>query len=90
MDKIHESRAEWLLDKFAFEASRTGRAEHYKICRDDNHAIDMTNIDVRHKVEYIHNNPVVAGLVFEPDQYPYSSAVDYGGRTGLVTVTPIT
>jgi REP element-mobilizing transposase RayT len=90
MGKIHESRAEWLLDRFAYEASRTGRAEYYKIWRDDNHAIDLTNIDVFQKVAYIHNNPVMAGLVFEPDQYPYSSALDYNGKKGLVTVTQIT
>lgn len=38
-----ESRREWLLDKFSFEARRTGRAENHKVWRDDNHAIVISN-----------------------------------------------
>ena len=45
---------DWLLDKFAFEAKRTGRAENYKLWRDDNHAIDLTNRHTMEKVNYIH------------------------------------
>ena len=33
------------------------------------------------KLEYIHNNPVKAGLVNMPDKWYYSSAGDYIGRT---------
>jgi hypothetical protein len=32
---------------------------------------------LRVKVDYIHNNPVVAGLVEKPEDYLYSSARDY-------------
>jgi putative transposase len=46
-----ESRREWLLDKFAFEARRSGRADHYKVWRDDNHAIELSSIDVRKKLD---------------------------------------
>ena len=79
-----ESRKEWLLDKFAFEAKRTGRAEFYKIWRDENHAIDLSHIDVKEKVNYIHRNPVRASLVELPDHYLYNSAIDYAGGKGQV------
>ncbi|MFA0960609.1 hypothetical protein AB9P05_02255 [Roseivirga sp. BDSF3-8] len=36
-----------------------------------------TMIDQR--LDYIHQNPVAAGYVLEPEHYPYSSAVDYAG-----------
>ena len=77
--EIPESRRDWLLDKFAFEARRTGRAKYYKIWKDDNHAIDLTNnsIDIREKIEYIHMNPVQARIVENPEDYLYSSAIDY-------------
>jgi len=40
------------------------------------------------KVEYIHENPVVAAIVYEPQQYVYSSAIDYyDNRKLLVTIT---
>jgi putative transposase len=32
------------------------------------------------KVEYIHNNPVKAGLVVAPEDWYYSSARDYSGK----------
>lgn len=85
---IPESRRKWLLNKFSFEAQRTGRAKNYKLWKDDNHAIDLSNnnIDVMEKIDYIHNNPVVSGWVAEPDHYIYSSAMDYSGRKGLVKV----
>lgn len=87
MSEINESRQEWLLDKFAFEAKRTRRAENYKIWKDDNHAIDLTNIDVMEKINYIHNNPVKAGIVDNPEEYIYSSARDYAEKKGLVNIT---
>ncbi|MEQ8477038.1 transposase [Fulvivirga sp.] len=86
IQEIPESRRDWLLDKFSFEARRTGRAENYKLWKDDNHAIDMSTIDMMNKVDYIHDNPVRAGLVHEPDQYVYSSATDYAGGKGMVNV----
>lgn len=88
MEFTSESREEWLKDKFSFEARRTGRAENFKIWRDDNHAIDLTDIDILEKIDYIHNNPVKAGLVEYPEHYLYSSAGDYYLlREGLVKVT---
>lgn len=40
----------------------------------------ITNEDtLRQKIEYIHNNPVKAGLVSEPTKWRYSSARNYAG-----------
>ena len=87
--ELPESRRDWLLDKFAFEARRTGRAENFKLWRDDNHAIDLTNRHAMEKVDYIHQNPVRAGLVEFPSHYLYSSAKDYAGEKGLANVVVI-
>lgn len=38
------------------------------------------------RLEYVHQNPVVAGIVFEPYHYVYSSATDYTGGKGLVDI----
>jgi len=53
------------------------------------HPIELyTNKFKEQKVEYIHENPVVAGIVYEPQQYVYSSAIDYyDNRKGGVTIT---
>jgi REP element-mobilizing transposase RayT len=87
IQQIPESRKEFLLDKFDFEARRTLRAEYYKFWKDDNHTILMDgNIDVMQKINYIHENPVRDGIVNEPEHYIYSSAIDYTGGKGLVKV----
>ena len=38
------------------------------------------------KMQYIHNNPVKAGLVDSPEKWPWSSAVDYSGGKSPVSV----
>lgn len=89
INEINESRRDWLLDKFSFEARRTGRAENYKLWKDDNHAIDLDNtgINIMEKIDYVHENPVRAGIVHYPEEYIYSSAIDYSGKAkGLVKV----
>src|SRR6185436_6361643 len=38
----------------------------------------------RQKMDYVHNNPVVAGFVLEPHHWKYSSAIDYSGGKGVL------
>ena len=88
INEISESREKWLLDKFSFEARRTGRATFFKVWRDDNHAIEIGDyIRLEDKMEYIHNNPVRAMIVARPEDYIFSSAIDYCDFKGLVNVT---
>ena len=86
ISEIGESRRYWLRSHFSFNARRIGRAKNFKIWRDDNHAINLNDIDIVEKINYIHENPVKAGLVFESQQYVYSSAIDYSGKKGLVMI----
>ncbi|MCE5267763.1 MAG: hypothetical protein LLG00_07745 [Planctomycetaceae bacterium] len=65
----------------AFSAARAsfraGRAEH-QVWQEGSHpeAIYDDNF-ARQKIEYIHNNPVKAGLVSTAEDWPYSSARAY-------------
>jgi len=38
------------------------------------------------RINYIHNNPVEAGLVWLPHHYCWSSAIDYAGQRGLLKI----
>ena len=38
------------------------------------------------RLNYIHDNPVKEGLVYEPEHYIYSSALDYSGGKGLLEI----
>lgn len=88
--EIGESRREWLLDKFAFEAQRIGRAKYYKLWRDDNHAICLQKTEwILQRLNYIHQNPVRQMIVSNPEDYIFSSAIDYADGKGLVNITRI-
>jgi hypothetical protein len=39
---------------------------------------------MKQKLDYLHNNPVKAGFVNSPEEYKYSSAIDYIGGKGLL------
>ena len=38
----------------------------------------------KQKIDYVHNNPVEAGLVYKAEDYVYSSATDYARQKGIV------
>ncbi len=79
-----------LLNKFAFEAKRTARAKNYKVWRDDNHVICLEKSDwVLQRLNYIHQNPVRLMIVSNPEEYIFSSAIDYADGNGLVTITKL-
>jgi putative transposase len=85
-----ESRREWLLNKFNFEAKRTGRAKYYKIWRDDNHAIALQKTEwILQRLNYIHQNPIRQMIVSNPEDYIFSSAIDYADGKGLVGIEKI-
>ena len=77
-----ESRKEWLMDKF-WNKSKQG----YRVWRGDNHPIELwSNSVIDQKIDYIHNNPVKAGIVMRSYDYVYSSARDYAGDKGMLKV----
>lgn len=80
-----ESRKDWLLAHFAKVASESSNVDNYQFWRHDNKPIELwSNKVIDEKINYIHNNPVAEGLVFRPEDYKYSSAVDYSGEKGLL------
>ncbi len=84
-----ESRRVWLLRKFEYAGSRVKRVSKYKFWKDSNHAILLEPNLVRmidQKLNYIHDNPVNAMIVDNPEDYILSSARDYGGEKGYVEI----
>ncbi len=82
-----ESRSKWMVNLFRYEATKHKRNVNYQIWTHDNHAEEIfSNKFIDQKIEYIHNNPVKAGIVFNPEDYLYSSARDYCGEKGLIEV----
>jgi len=86
LKEINESR-DWLLDKFAFAAKINAKTEDYKFWQNGFHPIALYSNEFKdQKLDYIHNNPVESGLVYEPEHYQYSSAINYSGGLGLIEI----
>ncbi|WP_293785486.1 transposase [uncultured Pedobacter sp.] len=83
----NESRKKWLLNKFEFAGRYLTRIEHYKVWQDGYHAVELISPEFTYqKLNYIHQNPVRAGIVSEPEHYTYSSASNYCDLSGPIDV----
>ena len=84
----NESRKDWLLNKFEYAGKYNPKIKDYKVWQDGYHPVACFSKDfLSQKLDYIHNNPVKAGLVWEAQYYALSSAIDYAeGRKGRVDI----
>ena len=90
LDKIQavpESRKEWMLEHFKLAAEKHTRNKNYQFWQYGNHAEEIyTNKFMWSKLDYIHLNPVRAGLVEKTSHYIYSSASNYINDSGLLKI----
>lgn len=85
-----ESRQEWMLNRFEYAGKNDKKIKNYKFWQDGNDAQGIyLNDYFNQKLNYIHQNPVKAELVSRPEDYRYSSAIDYAGGKGLLEVTVV-
>ena len=82
-----ESRKEWMLNIFRNAGQNKANNQDFQFWQQDNHPIELFSPSVTfQKIDYVHNNPVVAGIVSEADHYLHSSARDYLGKKGVLDV----
>ena len=82
-----ESRRRWMLNLFSFEASKHSRNTNFQFWIQDNHPEQVySNKFIKQKIQYIHNNPVRAGIVKNPEEYLYSSACNYAELESKIDV----
>lgn len=75
IEKEPESRREWMLHRFEWNASQHKRNSNYQVWTHENHAEEIqTKPFFIQKLNYIHQNPVRAGWVEREEDYIYSSA----------------
>jgi REP element-mobilizing transposase RayT len=73
-----ESRREIMLNTFEFIGRRNKHNSKYQFWQQGYHPVELnTNEKLEQRIHYLHNNPVKAGIVWEPMNYKYSSAIDY-------------
>lgn len=85
-----ESRREWMLKIFEDEAEHSKKHKTYKFWQVGNHAIEVfTEKFIWGKINYIHENPVRAGLVKQQWDWVYSSASNYQDEESVLEVLKI-
>jgi REP element-mobilizing transposase RayT len=85
-----ESRKNWMLWIFKKAGEKNSRNTGHQFWQQENHPIELrTDEMILQRLNYLHNNPVRAGIVREADHYVYSSAIDYSGGKGLVKLEMI-
>ena len=90
LDKIQtepESRREWMLERFKLATETHSRNKNYQFWQLGNHAEEIYSEKFMwSKLDYIHFNPVRAGIVSNPQDYVYSSASNYVDSIGILDV----
>ncbi len=83
-----ESRREWMLERFARATDSHSRNKAFQFWKYGNHPEEIYSEKFMwSKLDYIHLNPVRAGLVEKASDYSYSSAVNYVKQEGEVKIT---
>ena len=73
-----ESRKEWMLNIFSYSGKNNNNNKDFQFWKQDYHPIQLdTPEKMKQRLDYLHENPVRSGLVWEPWHYKYSSAIDY-------------
>ncbi|TVR38057.1 MAG: transposase [Cryomorphaceae bacterium] len=86
-NNIQESRKDWMLWLMERAGKKNSNNKSFQFWQQDNHPIELwDNYILNQKLDYIHNNPVVAGFVSRPEDYVYSSARDYAAEKGLLDI----
>ena len=82
-----ESRGVWLLQLFRKPSDPNGSKEKYQVWQHGYHAEEVYSTTfLWTKLDYIHLNPVRAGIVEKAFEYIYSSAKNYFYGEGFVQV----
>lgn len=85
--KEPESRREWILHRFSWNASMRKNVSDHQVWTHENHAVEIWSKKFfDQKPHYIHQNPVRAGWVHRPENCIYSSASDLTNALPLLPV----
>jgi len=73
-----ESRREWLIWMFERAGKKNKRNDSFQLWQQNNHPIELSSNEMMdQRLDYIHNNPVEAGFVDDPNSWVWSSCSSY-------------
>lgn len=82
-----ESRRQWMVHQFNYFGRINPNNEIKQIWVNNSHPEECYSHEfIKSKLNYIHENPVRAGIVVNPEEYIYSSASNYISGKGIIDV----
>lgn len=85
-----DSRQEWMLERFAIATYSHNRNKTYQFWRYGNHPEEIYSEKfLWSKLDYIHLNPIRAGLLQRASNYVNSSASNYVNGNGLLPISSV-
>ena len=85
-----ESRREWMLERFKLATESHSRNNNYQFWQYGNHPEEIYSLKFMwSKLDYIHLNPVRAGIVEKASHYIYCSASNYVSDSGLLKIEKV-
>ena len=83
-----ESRKEWIIWMMERAGKKNGNNKDWQFWQQHNKPTEIKDQQMFDKtLDYIHQNPVVAGFITKPEDWKYSSARDFCGMKGLVQLS---
>ena len=68
IENSQESRREWMFNLFKRAGERNSNNTNWQFWQQDNHLIELSDAKMQEqKLNYIHENPVRTGLVYNPE-----------------------
>ncbi|MFA6699176.1 MAG: hypothetical protein WCS28_03315 [Thiomicrospira sp.] len=84
---LQQKQVNTLLDQFTFYKKAHKSERSFQFWQEGYHPEWIqSDVVMRQKLDYIHQNPVKRGYVDLPEHWRYSSARNYVGQTGLLEV----
>ncbi len=86
-----KEKRKWMLSLFEEAGEKNSRNTNFQIWTHENHPEHLFSLNfAQQKLNYIHQNPVKAGIVEKPEHYLFSSARNYAGLSSLLDIEFIT
>jgi putative transposase len=83
--QLEQEQKTWMLNQLQYYKQPTKTRSDYQVWQEGFHPQQIVSEEMlRQKIDYLHHNPVRAGVVDRPENWVYSSAGDYGGEKGLI------
>jgi putative transposase len=87
-NNTQESRKEWIVWMMERAGKKNGNNNDWQFWQQHNKPIEIKSQEMFDKtLDYIHQNPVQAGFVTREEDWKYSSARDFFGMKGLVSLS---